>query len=317
MFSIIIPVYNKAPYLQKAINSVVSQTFQEFELIVVNDGSKDNSLEVLQSINASLTKPFILIDQANAGVSTARNNGVMMAKYDYIAFLDADDWWEATFLEEMKGLIQEYPKAGIYGSSYYKVKNNQYICSSIGVEEGFQKGYINYFQAYTNSLWMPLWTGATVVSKKQFIDKQGFKPHLKLGEDFDLWVRIALNSPVALLNKPLAYYNQDVDVAQRGVVLDKIYLPSEHFIFNLDYLNAYIGSQPLLQGMLDKQRIYCLKRYHLLQKHIPEFNAEMRKINFSQVPFKDKLFYATPSVILRFLFRYKTYLSQIKSRLMR
>lgn len=317
MFSIIIPVYNKAPYIKKAIESILTQSFQYFELIVVNDGSKDNSLEVLHSINKTLEKPFTIIDQKNAGVSAARNNGVKIAQYEYIAFLDADDWWDATFLQELKGLIQEYPKAGIYGSSYYKVKNNKYICSNIGVDEGFQKGYINYFQAYTNSLWMPLTSISVVIKKSVFNEMSGFKTTLKLGEDFDLWIRIALHYPVALINKPLAYYNQDVDTTHRGVILDKIYAPSEHFIFNLDYLDAYSESQPLLQNVLDKQRLYCLKRYHLLQKHIPEFNVEISKVDFSKVPFKDKLFYSTPSIILRCIFRFKTYLAHIKSLLIR
>src|ERR1035437_6016704 len=160
MFSIIIPLYNKAKYIQKAIHSILSQTFQEYEIIIVNDGSTDNSLEVISSCQLS-TVNYQLINQENKGVSTARNNGVKLAKYDYIAFLDADDWWEPTYLEEMKALIDEFPDAGIYGSSYYIVKNGNKIPANIGVEKGFERGLINYCRVYAKTMYMPLWTGAT------------------------------------------------------------------------------------------------------------------------------------------------------------
>jgi glycosyltransferase involved in cell wall biosynthesis len=125
MFSIIIPLYNKALYIAKAIQSVAAQTYQEFELIVIDDGSKDESLEKLRVTSYELREnnpdffaKIIIIEQQNQGVSITRNNGVKLAKYDYIAFLDADDWWEPTFFEEMKALIEEFPEGGIYGSSY-------------------------------------------------------------------------------------------------------------------------------------------------------------------------------------------------------
>ena len=107
MFSIIIPLYNKAAYIEKAIRSVMCQTYQEFEVIVVDDGSTDESFAQLSVISQQLSveepDKFIkikIVQQENQGVSTARNNGVKLAKYDYIAFLDADDWWEPTFLRE-------------------------------------------------------------------------------------------------------------------------------------------------------------------------------------------------------------------------
>ena len=104
MFSIIIPLYNKAAYIQKAIQSILAQTFKQYEIIIVNDGSTDNSLDVVNTCPLS-TVDYQLIDQPNKGVSTTRNNAIKLAKYEYIAFLDADDWWEPTYLEEMKKLI--------------------------------------------------------------------------------------------------------------------------------------------------------------------------------------------------------------------
>ena len=108
-FSVIIPLYNKGPYLSKALASVIAQTFRDFELIVVDDGSTDDSFKVAQFVLKDAEVKHQLIRQVNAGVSTARNNGVMAASGDYICFLDADDWWGPSFLERMDWLILEYP----------------------------------------------------------------------------------------------------------------------------------------------------------------------------------------------------------------
>lgn len=115
-FSIIIPLYNKAPYIERAINSVLNQSLQNFEIIVVNDGSSDGGEKIVTTIVDERLK---LVSQKNAGVSAARNKGAKAAKYPYIAFLDGDDTWEKDFLLEMKNLILEYPDAGMYGSNNY------------------------------------------------------------------------------------------------------------------------------------------------------------------------------------------------------
>jgi len=110
MVSVIIPLFNKEVYIKKCIQSVLAQTYSNFELIIVNDGSTDGSLlKVLEFVDSRIS----FLTQENSGVSIARNNGVSVSKHDYIAFLDADDWWEPTFLEEMKALVETFPDAGI------------------------------------------------------------------------------------------------------------------------------------------------------------------------------------------------------------
>ena len=110
-FSVIIPLYNKAPYVTKAINSVLSQTFTDYELIIMDDGSTDGSFDVaLKSIEGQIG--CHIYRQANGGVSVARNNAVALSQGEYLCFLDADDWWEPTFLAEMNQFAVNYPKAG-------------------------------------------------------------------------------------------------------------------------------------------------------------------------------------------------------------
>ena len=282
MFSIIIPLYNKAPYVAKALQSVVSQTYKEFELIVVNDGSTDNSLEVATTALAQIANlDYQLIDQPNAGVSTTRNNGVKIAKHDYIAFLDADDWWAPTFLEEMKTLIEKFPNAGIYGSSYYYVKRGKHIPAQIGVEKSFERGYFDYIHAYTVSPWMPLTSISVIIPKSIFNQMQGFKPQLKLGEDFDLWIRIALQYKTALLNKPLAYYNQDVEITNRAVG-SRIHKPEEHMLFALTDLYEEEATNPQLKQMMDRLRVYSLLPYYLNKSTRNETKKEIARVDWSK-----------------------------------
>ncbi|MEA4851346.1 MAG: glycosyltransferase family A protein [Paludibacter sp.] len=301
MFSVIIPLYNKAPYIEKAIRSVTAQTCRDFELIVIDDGSKDGGFETAKKLLDVLTPPlggWGATCQKNQGVSVTRNNGVKLAKYDYIAFLDADDWWAPTYLEGMKNLIAQYPEAGIYGSSYFKVKNGKYIPANIGVEAGFQQGLINYFQVYAKTLWMPLWTGATVIKKNIFHENNGFKPTLKLGEDFDLWVRAALKYPVAFLNKPLAYYNQDVEQANRAIGT-KLHKPQEHMLFALKELYETEKPDSDLKHLMDALRVYGLFPYYLNKSTRKEALEQLARVDWSkQSTAAYRQYYRTPVWLL-------------------
>lgn len=314
MFSIIIPLYNKAKYIEKAILSVLNQSCQEFELIIVNDGSTDGGLEIVNQLFLAhnLTRNNIActaLSQLNQGVSTTRNNGVKNAKYEYIAFLDADDWWESTYLEEMKYLILEFPQAGIYGSSYYKVKNKKLIAAQIGVDPYFDRGLIDYLATYIKSLYMPLWTGTTIIKKSVFEFENGFKPHLKMGEDFDLWIRIAVKHPVAFINKPLGYYNQDVDLANRAVG-DKLYRPIEHMLFT-DYGELFLSSS--FCQLYEILALYGLLPYYLTGTNKKEVECILSKIQWKNHAFKYRLYYRIlPKFIIRLWIKFQKIGSLIK-----
>jgi glycosyltransferase involved in cell wall biosynthesis len=311
MFSIIIPLYNKETYIQKAIDSILNQGFRQYEIIVVDDGSTDNSYNALLKSGIKKTDHTI-IQQKNAGVSTARNSGAKLAKYPYLAFLDADDWWHEDYLSEMADLIKSYPDAGLFSSSYFKVKNNQLYPAKIGVDEDFTTGYINYPQVYAKTFWMPVWTGACVVKKDVFEEFSGFKTQLKLGEDFDLWIRISLRYKLAFVNKNLAFYNQDVMADTRAVVAEKIYEPSTHFIFNLDYLDHF-DNQSDVKKLLDILRVYTLLRYRLSRQYPDEVRREIRKVDFSAQKFDVYLQYHLPVVVVKIYFKLMYFISDLKN----
>ncbi len=312
MFSIIIPLFNKSAHIEKCLQSVIDQTFREFVVIIVNDGSTDDSLDKINRFKVSKLQSLQIINQANVGVSTARNNGVKEAKYDYIAFLDADDWWEPTYLEEMKNLIEAYPEAGVYSSNYYLVKSSIRRIAKIGIEPSFSQGLINYCQVYAKTLAMPLWTGATVIHKRIFESENGFKPILRLGEDFDLWVRVALKHKAAFLNKPLSNYNQDVELKSRAI--GNLHNPENHMLWNLDYLAEEEKSNPDLKQLLDNLRVYDLFPYFLSKAYHKVAKLELEKVNWLKQPTTAKRKYDTPVLALIALSRLMTIGSRCKQK---
>ena len=284
-FSVVIPLYNKAPYVRKALESVIAQTYQNFELMVVDDGSTDGStLIVDEFLNGIENIKHRFIKQENLGVSIARNNGVAHSDGDYIAFLDADDWWDCTYLERMAQFINEYPDAGLYACNYYYHKNNKNL---IRVSQ-ISTGYINYPKVYYDIFAMPVWTGATIIPRSVFLDVNGFNPQLWMSEDFDLWIRIALKYKVCFLNELLAYYNQSVQLKWRA--LGKLYPPHRQFAFNADYLLTYQKEDEDIRHVVDMVKILCLKQYYISKQYHELAKKELSKIDINNYQHK---FYAS------------------------
>jgi glycosyltransferase involved in cell wall biosynthesis len=195
-FSVIIPLYNKGPYIKRAIQSVLSQKIQDIELIIVDDGSADNGAEIVKNIADSRIR---LIQQKNTGVSGARNRGVTEATGDFIAFLDADDEWMPHHLEAILRLMEKYPEAGMFTTAYKiqnadgKIQWADYTCIPDAPWEGllpdyFISGALGHFPVNSSGVVMP---------KKIFHEMGGFPEEYWYGEDADLFGKIALNYPVA------------------------------------------------------------------------------------------------------------------------
>ncbi|MBY7144601.1 glycosyltransferase family 2 protein [Virgibacillus sp. NKC19-3] len=202
-FSVIIPLYNKERYVKRAINSVLEQTHQEFEIIVVDDGSTDSSYEKAKSVKDSRIRVF---RKKNNGVSSARNYGIRQASYEYIGFLDADDMWKPLFLETINSLIMKYPKAGAYGTLYEFVNQNGEVVprKMAGSLNKNKSGTVNYFKESLNT---PLLSASSVVIPKYAFKEQGVFPEgIARGEDLDMWRRIALHYEVAYVNKICVTY---------------------------------------------------------------------------------------------------------------
>jgi glycosyltransferase involved in cell wall biosynthesis len=209
-FSIIIPLYNKAEYINIGLNSIFNQTYQKFEIIVVDDGSTDDGVD---AINKESLRSIKIIKQKNQGVATARNIGALAAKYDYIVFLDADDIWENEFLFELNSLINFYPNYPLYGlNSKFRLKNgNNYFIDFKYLFNNKQIGLIqNYFEVCVKNKNSPFSNSSCAFNKFQFIKIGGYASNIKYTEDSDLWTRIALNNYIPFSNKPLSIYNLEI-----------------------------------------------------------------------------------------------------------
>lgn len=292
-FSIIIPLYNKAPYIRKALETVCAQTYRDYEIIVVNDGSTDDSALVAESyLQHAEGICYTIISQDNAGVATARNRGVKHASGQYMAFLDADDWWEPDYLARMAELIADYPQAGVYGCNYVYYKPGK-----TRVALNIPTGYINYPKAYYEGSAMPIWTGATIMPKTVLEEMGGFPLGIKLGEDFLLWAKTALHYKVAFLNEPLAYYNNDVPANMRAT--RNLHEPEHHMLFRLD---LSFGDEKLSedwQRLLDKLRVNGLLDYWMSEAYHDSAAEELKKVDWSQQSAAVKQMYQMPIWLLR------------------
>ena len=321
-FSVIIPLYNKAPYIRKALESVLAQTYADYELIIIDDGSTDESAEIAEAIlqdpasRLIASSPHRLIRQANSGVSAARNNGVAQASGEYLAFLDADDWWEPTYLEKMAQLIADYLEAGLYASNYVYYKPGK-----THVALNIPTGYINYPKAYYESNAMPIWTGAAMIPRNVFEEMGGFPLEIKYGEDFLLWSKIAMQYKVAFLNEALAWYNNDVPATLRAT--RNLHAPEHHMLFRMEEIigdrlevignedngadtNAYnlspITYKPTnddWRRLLDKLRVNGLLDYWLDKRYHDQAAEELKKVDWTKQPTSVKRLYKTPLWILK------------------
>ncbi|MFA5275590.1 MAG: glycosyltransferase family 2 protein [Candidatus Omnitrophota bacterium] len=219
--SIIIPLYNKSPYILRAINSVLGQTEKSFEILVIDDGSTDGGPEVIKNIKDSRIK---LIQQANQGVSVARNVGISESSADLVAFLDADDAWKNNFLETVLRLKNRHPEARAYSTAYEIIETDgtHSVFKYRGIPASPWEGVIpNYFKS-ASSYYSPVWTSATAISKEVFNIIGNFPAGERIGEDLDMWLRVALRYPVAFSNHVCAsYFLRNKEEQLKG---DKFYL---------------------------------------------------------------------------------------------
>lgn len=273
-FSVVIPLYNKQNYIKETIKSVLNQTFQDFEIVIVNDGSKDDSVKVVESIQDDRIK---LLHQKNSGVSVARNKGIKEAKADYVAFLDADDLWLPKFLQTIYELIQNFPDAGLYATAYKKRKENGEEFG-INIQALPSKEYEDYLPNYFESIVKGdnlVWSSATCIPKKVFIENDIWFPvGEKYGEDQYVWARVAMKFAIAYSTKICSLYKIEAENNTINVIL-KEKEAHKSFLMMIDfrdsikdekllfYFDKYI--EKLLKGfvyrnILRGDKIYAFKQ---------------------------------------------------------
>ena len=233
MFSVIIPVYNGEKFIDNAISSVMSQTYSDCELIIVNDGSKDNTATVLEKYEGN--PKITVISQENGGVSKARNNGISHAIGSHIVFLDADDEWEKYHLETMSKLIDKYPSAGLYGTfTRTELVNGDVISECNFFKDKDEDVFLDdFFQEYHKDKSAKMFTVITTCISAEAIKKAGgFPEGCAIGEDLELSLRVAAYYPVVLSKIITATYKKENSVATK----DKSFDPDWKFFDTVEEL---------------------------------------------------------------------------------
>lgn len=215
MISIVIPLYNKAASISATIGCVLRQTYTDWEVVVVDDGSTDGSGDLVCSMNDNRIR---LIRQQNAGVSAARNRGITEAKGEFVAFLDADDEWKPNYLESQMELTRKYPECQVFATDYIFRTHNGEFKNTILNKIAFQgeSGILdNYFEV-ASSGHPPLWTSAVMVRKSALVAVGGFPLGVRSGEDLLTWARLACYGSIAYTRIAPAVFNvEGYDVGER------------------------------------------------------------------------------------------------------
>lgn len=208
IISVVIPLYNKEKSIYRTLRSVQNQTEQRFDLIVVNDGSTDDSVSVAQSILGSGR----IISQENAGESAARNRGVLEAKTDLIAFLDADDEWKPGFLSHILRLRNNFPDCGAYATFYEIILPNGKVIFPPPYKmppEPWLGILPNFF--HITQRWPPFNSSSVAMPKKVFTDLGGFQIGINRGADTLLWIRLGVKYPIAYSPSRQSIYHQEAE----------------------------------------------------------------------------------------------------------
>lgn len=207
MISVVIPLYNKQDLIVNTIQSVLTQTYQDFEIIVVDDGSTDDSPNQVLDFQDPRIR---LVYQNNSGVAAARNRGISESRGDFVAFIDADDLWLPDYLYTQLLLVRKFPNCDVFACNYEFKNLNGVIANPklynipFDGEFGLLDGYFEISSVSDP----PLWTSAVMVRKPVIESVGGFPVGIKSGEDLLTWARLACRYDIAYCMKPLATYCQ-------------------------------------------------------------------------------------------------------------
>ncbi len=320
-FSIIIPLYNKQNAIEATLRSVLAQTYTNYEIIVVDDGSTDGSVDIVETMlreikrcrldlkgtencktdhqaSELLPPTFRLIRKTNGGVSSARNRGIHEAKYDYIALLDGDDLWDEHYLEEQVKLIQDFPEAKMWGVNYAETCTGKLMRKlSTGLSDGF-RGYVeNYFQMQGRV--SDLYCSSSVVICKEVFNVVGyFDERIKYAEDNDMWFRIIARYQVAFYDKYMVFYKLDAENrAMNKNRLLKYFLP-----YYVDKYRDFKDNQ-VFYIWINRWAANHIRKYYF--EEIPEQHEDakvaIKKIDYACLPTKYKYLFGCPYVIAKIL----------------
>ncbi|HRG18620.1 MAG TPA: glycosyltransferase [Flavobacterium lutivivi] len=297
-FSVIIPVYNKEKFIEKTLQSVLNQTFPGFEVIVINDGSTDESENKILEIKDDRINYFT---KKNEGVAITRNFGILKATGSFICFLDADDYWYPNFLLVMKSYIEKLPTQKVFASAIeIETKKNKFPAQySILKNNDYQ--IVNFFDA--SQYESVLWTSSVVIEKTVFEKTGIFDEKIKISEDTDLWIRIGLIYEVVFIWEILARYIYDNQSVSRNM----------NYVFEDYFFEKFITEESTNQKL--KQYLDLNRFSSVIKLKITGDNKKAKKIiesiDTKSLSFKKRFLLNLPTFALKILIKIKSFLAEI------
>ncbi len=256
--SVIIPLYNKAAAVESSIRSVLNQSFRDFELIVVDDGSTDGSGEIVKQIQDDRIKFF---RQENAGPSKARNTGVLHAKGNWVLFLDADDELLSDALSNFEKVAKDHKEVNFISSSYYiGERESRKLCSS------FKEGYVRHPYMWQFLGFFDSRMGATLY-KKTLVEECLFNERLRRFEDFEMLLRMYKISKIFSIVQPTMVFNNDCASASKARkdisedFLGHLVFQGKSFWEKMCLYRLYIENRDLYSDDCRKLYPWLYKRY--------------------------------------------------------
>ena len=297
-FSIIIPLFNKENFIENTLKSVLNQSFIDFELLIVNDGSTDHSEKKVLELQDPRIHYFY---QENGGVSAARNFGIAKAQSNYITFIDADDYWYPNFLQEMFENIRRFPELKVFSAAIEVETSKKVIPSSYSIVKKADCEIVNYFDA---SLKETVICTSCAIFHKTVFEKTGlFDIQLKSGEDTDLWIRIGLNYPILFSWKILARYVYD------ATSLTKNHKTTTKTL-NFSKYTSLEKTNPSLKKFLDLNRFSLAIKSKIIGDK-KGFLVFYKEIDLKNVSLKKRTLLQLPVYILKPLIDLKAFLANI------
>ena len=293
-FSVVIPLYNKEAYVAKTLNSVLNQTYQNFEVIIVNDYSSDNSLDVVKAIDDHRIK--IIEHSENKGLSASRNTGISAATHPYIAFLDADDQWDSTYLETIRNLVKEYPNESVFATHYRENYNDKFFIpkSNLPVSSKGKTFLVRDF--FEINLGRLILTQSCIVVHKTVFEQIGYyDENVTFAEDIDFYIR-------CFHTYNLAYYN-DVCHTQNAAISGSITNSVSHKK-TFPKLHKYLNDSDSLDKFINFYT-YCIYRRMKNESARKEMRVYRKQIKYNSLSVLQILFIYLPLPFYLFLIRVK------------
>lgn len=293
MVSIVIPLYNKELSIASTLDSISQQTYKDFEVFVVNDGSTDQSRLVVEEWMKNHSLAISLINKENGGVCSARNRGIQEARGEYIALLDGDDLWDKEFLAEIVKMQHDFPEAAMWGINFAEMSDGKLVRKlATGLPEGY-RGYVdNYFELTHQGRVSDLFCSSSVVIRRDVFEKVGyFDERLKYAEDTDMWWRIIARNRVAFYDRYMCFYQFDAEnrAMQRRRAL-RYYLP-----FYIAKYQTYKDNHVFYRFANRWAAVKLRGEYFGKDnENVKDAAIAIRYLDYSVIPAKYRLFYQLP-----------------------